>query len=82
MTPPPAFTLLTREHCDLCAGLRKALHAQARGRPYTLEFRDVDDDPAATARWGLRIPVLLCGSRLVCEGHLDVERVEREFTGG
>jgi hypothetical protein len=75
----PAFTLLTRADCGLCAELRAALHAQARGRDYTCELCDVDAEPALRARWGPRIPVLLRGERLICEGHLDAARVEAEF---
>lgn len=78
----PAFTLLTRTDCGLCAGLRDALHAQARGRPYSCDIRDVDEDAELRARWALRVPVLLRDGRLVCEGHADLDALEREFAPG
>jgi hypothetical protein len=42
-----------------------------------MEIRDVDSDPAAHTRWGLKIPVLLLDGALVCYGHLDVGELRR-----
>jgi hypothetical protein len=36
-----------------------------------LKVLDVDSRPDWQERYGLRIPVLLDGDRVVCEGHLD-----------
>ncbi len=75
----PEFTLLTRLDCGLCAEMRTALHTQAGGRPYLCHIQDVDEDGDTRRQWGLRIPVLLVGQRLICEGHFDSARVEMEF---
>lgn len=76
----PEFTLLTRPDCGLCAEMRTALHAHAGGRLYVCHIQDVDEDSGTREMWGLRIPVLLSGRRLVCAGHFDPARVEAEFS--
>jgi hypothetical protein len=38
---------------------------------YHLDVKDVDLDPAARIRWGLKVPVLLFEEVLVCYGRLD-----------
>ncbi len=78
----PEFTLLTRAECGLCAELRAALHLHADGRPYLCHIQDVDEDAATQGTWGLRVPVLLCGPRLICEGRFDPARAEQEFRAG
>lgn len=59
--------------------MRAALHTRARGRPYSCDIRDVDEEVELRTRWALRVPVLLCDGRLVCEGHADPAALEREF---
>ncbi len=41
------------------------------------ELCDVDADPVARRRFGLKIPVLTCDGAVVCHGHLDAAAVER-----
>ncbi len=79
---PPEFTLLTRADCSLCAEMRAELHALADGRSYRCHIQDVDDDDNTRTKWGLRVPVLLCGRRLVCEGRFNPARAEQEFGAG
>ena len=78
----PEFTLLTRAECGLCAEMRAALHAHAGGRSYVCHIQDVDEDAGTRETWGLRVPVLLCGRRLVCEGRFEPARAEQEFGAG
>jgi hypothetical protein len=47
----------------------------ARGIP--VDVIDVDLQPAARARYGHKIPVLLFGAELVCHGRLDPEEVDK-----
>jgi hypothetical protein len=47
----------------------------ARGIP--IDVIDVDLLPAARARYGHKIPVLLFGGELVCHGRLDPEEVDK-----
>ena len=42
-----------------------------------VDVADVDDDPAARARYGHKVPVLLYAGELVCHGHLDAEEVHK-----
>jgi Glutaredoxin-like domain (DUF836) len=50
----------------------------ARGVP--VDVVDVDLEPAAKARYGHKIPVLLFGGELVCHGHLDAEEVDKTLS--
>ena len=57
MPEHPVLLLITRAGCCLCEGLEEKL--RALGPQLPLERRDVDGDPALTARYGLEVPVLL-----------------------
>jgi glutaredoxin-like protein DUF836 len=47
----------------------------ARGVP--IDVVDVDLEPAAQARYGHKIPVLMFAGELVCHGRLDPEEVDK-----
>jgi hypothetical protein len=47
----------------------------ARGIP--IDVVDVDLEPAARARYGHKIPVLLFAGELLCHGRLDPEEVDK-----
>jgi hypothetical protein len=47
----------------------------AQGVP--IDVVDVDQDHAARARYGHKIPVLLFAGELLCHGRLDVEEVDK-----
>jgi hypothetical protein len=47
----------------------------AHGIP--IEVVDVDLDPAARARYGHKVPVLLFAGELLCHGRLDPEEVDK-----
>jgi predicted thioredoxin/glutaredoxin len=74
--PGPRVLVYTREECGLCdefiAGLSRLVA--------DFEVRDVDDDPDARRRFGLKVPALTYDGRLVCYGRLDPEAVAR-FAG-
>lgn len=73
MTPPSRATLLlyTRVDCPLCEEMLHALQAIPGIADCRLELADVDADPAARRRYGLKVPVLLMDGELVCHGRLD-----------
>ena len=48
--------LFTRKGCCLCEGLEEKLRALEPAP--ALELRDVDQDPALQARYGLEVPVV------------------------
>jgi hypothetical protein len=67
------FLVWTREDCALC----DAFVAEARELLPALELRDVDDDPVARRRWGLKVPVLTCDGSAVCHGRIDTAAILR-----
>jgi hypothetical protein len=48
---------------------------EARGVP--IDVVDVDLEPAARARYGHKIPVLMFAGELVCHGRLDPQEVDK-----
>jgi hypothetical protein len=69
----PRFRVWTREDCGLC----DAFIGELAGILPAFEVRDVDDDPVARRRHGLKVPVLTCDGSVVCHGRLDREAVLR-----
>jgi hypothetical protein len=50
----------------------------AQGVP--VDVVDVDQEPAALARYGHKIPVLLFAGELLCHGRLDPEEVDKTLS--
>jgi len=74
----PALTLLTRPECGLCEEMLAELRTLAvRTRLPPLTIRDVDSEPQWQRRYGLKIPVLLLDSTLVCAHRLDAAELMR-----
>ncbi len=69
----PQFLVWTREDCALCDVFIAELSEILPG----CRVRDVDEDPVARRRHGLKVPVLTCDGSVVCHGRLDRERVLR-----
>ena len=67
------FIVYTRDDCPLCDEFIAALAAL----PLGFEQRDVDDDPVARRRYGIKVPVLTCEGSVVCHGRLDREALAR-----
>ncbi|HLU07830.1 MAG TPA: glutaredoxin family protein [Woeseiaceae bacterium] len=77
------FKVFSRQGCHLCEVMVEELLPLARGRAL-VEVVDVDADAALREEYGLRVPVLTCNGRLLCEYHLDpaaVEEALRDRTG-
>jgi glutaredoxin-like protein DUF836 len=74
---PPRFVLYSREGCHLCELMAEQLAGLLAGSACQFELLDVDADPAARARWGHKIPVLLLDNELVCHGSLDPVEVHK-----
>jgi hypothetical protein len=53
------------------------LQALPAARAVPVDVIDVDSEPSARARYGHKIPALLCAGELVCHGHLDAEEVHK-----
>ncbi len=66
--------LLGRPGCHLCDEMEAALRDEGLAAE-AIRYLNVDADPALRARYGLRIPVLLDGDSVLCEGRIDRRRV-------
>ncbi len=65
--PSARFLVYTRDDCPLC----DEFVAELSQLPLQFELRDVDGDPTARRRFGLKVPVLTCDGSVVCHGRLD-----------
>ncbi len=68
---PLLLTVYGRGYCHLCDDMIAALHALQGRFAFALNIVDVDSDADLDARWGEKIPVLLCGERELCHYFLD-----------
>jgi hypothetical protein len=72
------LTLLMRPECGLCEQMLVELRALSAREPLPpLAIVDVDSDPQMQRRYGLKIPVLLLDSTLVCSRRLDAAELLR-----
>jgi hypothetical protein len=71
------FVVYSRADCALC----DEFVAELAGLPLRFEVRDVDEDPVARRRYGLKVPVLTCDGSVVCHGRLDRDAVLRLAAG-
>jgi hypothetical protein len=67
------FLVWTREDCALCDEFIAGLSGILAG----FEVRDVDEDPVARRRFGLKVPVLTCDGSVICHGRLDRDAILR-----
>jgi hypothetical protein len=75
--PGGRFLVFSRADCALC----DEFIAELSALPLRFEVRDVDEDPLARRRFGLKVPVLTCDGSVVCHGRLDRAAVLR-LAGG
>ena len=73
------LVLYSREGCGLCEEMLHELGPWVAAHGATVEVRDVDADPLARRRWGLKIPVLLLDGETVACGRLDGAELERAW---
>ena len=71
--PGHRFLVYTREDCPLCDDFIAELATVVP----QFDIVDVDGDPTARRRFGLKVPVLTCDGSVVCHGHLDRDAVLR-----
>ena len=67
------LVLYTRRGCHLCEEAEDVLAGMGRA----VAVVDVDADPAANSAYGLRVPVLAAGGRVLMEGRFDPRRLAR-----
>ena len=71
--PGHRFLVYTRDDCPLCDDFVAELAAVVP----QFDVVDVDGDPTARRRFGLKVPVLTCDGSVVCHGSLDRDAVLR-----
>jgi hypothetical protein len=71
------FLLYSRHGCGLCEEMLSDLAALPCAQGIPIDVVDVDLEPAARARYGHKIPVLLLAGELLCHGRLDPEEVDK-----
>jgi hypothetical protein len=71
------FLLYSRPGCGLCEEMLSDLAALPSAKGIPIDVVDVDLEPAARARYGHKIPVLLLAGELLCHGRLDPEEVDK-----
>ena len=73
--------MFSRQGCHLCELMVEELILLVRGRAL-VDVVDVDTDAALCEEYGLRVPVLTCNGRVLCEYHLDRLAVEETLQNG
>ena len=71
--------LYSREGCCLCDDAREMLERVQRGRPFTLEERDIDSDEALLRAYLERIPVVTIDGVEAFELFVDESELERRL---
>ncbi len=69
------LALYVRDGCHLCDMFLVDLEQDLAPAHAALAVIDVDSDPALALEYGLRVPVLTLGGRVVCEGRYESPRV-------
>lgn len=73
--PLSSLVLYVREGCHLCEQFLMDLSLEIGPAVERLAVVDVDHDPDLAVRYGLRVPVLVAGADVLCEGVLDAGRL-------
>ncbi|HEX5501012.1 MAG TPA: glutaredoxin family protein [Thermomicrobiales bacterium] len=74
---PLALTCYGKPDCPLCDKAKTPVARAVRGLPVTVAWVDILSDPALTARWGERIPVVCAGETVLAEGKVSELRLRR-----
>lgn len=74
------LVLYHRRGCHLCEQMLAAIYG-TYGDEVEIALVDVDTDPALKERFGLRIPVLAAGEKVVCEARMDEAALDAYFEG-
>lgn len=76
---PVRLTFYTKAHCPLCERLALLVDPHLRGlaREHGVRWTecDITTDEAWLARYGERVPVLVCDGRVILEGRPDSDEV-------
>ena len=73
------FILYTRAGCHLCEDMQTHLSSLQNDHPFTLEVRNVDEDPDWSEKFDDKVPVLFLGDHEICRYFLDLVKVKDIF---
>jgi hypothetical protein len=71
------FFLYSSETCHLCHDFKQRLESLLQGHGHRCRVVNIDGDPELTHRYGARLPVLVAGSREICELGFDEAAITR-----
>lgn len=77
----PEAIVYTRQGCHLCEHAEALLRRIAREYPMSIRLVDVDTDPALSAEYGLRVPVVVLEGRVLDEGSVTEYRLRKALLG-
>lgn len=72
------LVLYHRRGCHLCEQMLASIYG-TYGDEIEIQLVDVDTDPVLKERYGLRIPVLAAGEKVVCEARMDEAALDAYF---
>ncbi len=72
------LTVFVRQGCHLCTDMLQSLEHLKSELDFRYQVRDVDENAVLAARYGDRVPVLVCGVTELCWYFLDTDRL-REY---
>lgn len=80
--PPLTLTCYGKTPCPLCDEARDVVDRiiTSSGGRIRAEWVDINTDPALIRQWGVRIPVICLGERVLAEGHVRETPLIRAFT--
>jgi glutaredoxin-like protein DUF836 len=68
--------LYTSKECQLCQEMQDVLENILPARGFSCHIVDIEGDAELKHRYGARLPVLVAGSREICEARIDLEALE------
>jgi glutaredoxin len=77
--PATTLVLYTKADCPLCERMKAELARARLSTPWRLEEVDVDGDPELRVRYGLSVPVLLLGARVLAKGRTTADELARRY---
>jgi hypothetical protein len=72
------LVLYHRPGCHLCEQMLASIYG-TYGDEIEVALVNVDSDPKLKERFGMRIPVLTAGGKVICEARLDADALDAYF---
>ncbi|MBA0917196.1 MAG: glutaredoxin family protein [Nitrosospira sp.] len=76
---PVTLVIYGREECHLCQNMIADLHELQGRLHFQIKLVDIDNDTELTARYGVRIPVLVVDGEEICHYHLNQIALDAYF---